>query len=213
MTDFLAVHIGIFAVYSMLFFKMELISISIAALALLASGMSLYYQFLHKPRRVRVITMPTSRNGNARFGLCNGGKECLYITSLSADFCIDNMNGMSRQYTVGEVFPTKESIIQPESILEFSYGIKRPPDWFLKDAPEKINLNGGSEKVLDVVICIQFAFPDGTIYSNRFRSGSCSFGKSSEGYKIEGVNMDLLKDALPVLKTKNNKKVEQRAAK
>jgi hypothetical protein len=180
---------------------MDVLTIAISVLALLLSGISLYFQFLYRPRRLRAITMPMSWDGRIRFGICNAGKESIYVTGLSVDYSVKCPNGMSKMYPVGNLLRA-ESIINPGSIVEFSYVPKDPPEEFLKDAPELTNVDGELERTVDIIVFIQFAFPDGKVFSNWFKSGSYALAGSSKSHQVAGVNLDLLHSALPVLREK-----------
>jgi len=177
---------------------MSVVTIAISVLALLISGITLFLQFFHRPRRLRVITMPMGRDGRARFGICNAGKECVYITGLAVNYSSPLPQGGTKEYTVGDVRGST-SIVNPGKIVEFSYSAKDPPNAFLEGAFESLSPSGEHEKTVDIVVFIQFAFPDGKIFSNFFKAGSYSVGNNTKSQGIYGVNLDLLKSALPVL--------------
>jgi hypothetical protein len=176
---------------------MQPLTFAISILAILLSGASLFLQYFHRPRRLRVITMPYGRNGEARFGICNASKESVYLTGLSVFYSIPKPDGSSRQCAVERVV-SSTSIIDPGKICEFSYSSSRPPKQFLDTAPESTGPTGEVERTVDVVVFIQFAFPDAKIYSNWFKAGMFSAAENSTSWSVEALNLDLLRSALPV---------------
>lgn len=180
---------------------MQPLTLAISVLAILLSGVSIFLQYFHRPRLLRVITMPYGRNGEARFGICNASKESVYLTGLSVFYSIPKPDGSSRQCALERVV-SSTSIIDPGKICEFSYSSVRPPQQFLDSAPELPGPSGMLERTVDVVVFLQFAFPDAKIYSNWFKAGTFSAAENSTSWSVEGVNLDLLQSALPVLSKK-----------
>jgi hypothetical protein len=179
-----------------------ILTITISALALLLSVISIFLQFFYRPRRLRAITMaPTFRETRSRFGICNASKESIYITGLSVNYSIPWHHGTTKEYPVDDV-QRAASIVSPGSIVEFSYAAKGPPKEFLRDAPESVNLNGEHERTVDIVVFIQFTFPDGKVFSNWFKAGSYRVAENSNSETVRGVNLDLLESALPVIDKK-----------
>jgi len=173
----------------------------IAIIALCLTIFSLYMQFFHRPRRLRAITLPPYLKDNkTRFGICNASKETVYITGLYVEYSIPWYHGSTKGYPVSDV--QGASVINPGSIVEFSYKAKSPPKEFMKDVPEIINSDGVPEKKVNIKVSIQFAFPDGKIYSNWFTSGSYMVSENSISESVRGVNLNLLKGPLPILDKK-----------
>jgi len=171
-------------------------ALTIAWLALLVSCISIYFQFFHKPRRLRVISMPFNNDRHMRFGLCNGGKVNVFITALSVDFSWPFQEKGYLTTSVGEVHCSQKTL-GPGDIAEHSFELKAPPQLVLEQVPLKRNDEGKEEHLLEIVAYVRFAFPDGKMYSNNFKLGtySISDGGKSKGFKIYGLNLDLIKGA------------------
>lgn len=172
---------------------------TIAWLALLASGVSIYFQFFHKPRRLRFISMPAHGDGKIRFGLCNSGKVNVFITGMSVNFYWPISNSKTQKFcSAGNLFCTQK-ILAPGDIAEHILELAPPPQPVFEHISPKKNPNGEEERSLDIGVSVQFAFPDGKIYSNDFKMGSYSIidaGKE-RGFEIYDLNLDLIKTALP----------------
>ncbi len=170
----------------------------ISCLALLGSGISIYFQFFHKPRRLRFISMPVHSDGKIRFGLCNNGKVNVFITGLSAHFCWPVKDSLAYQFSsVGEV-RCSQKILAPGDIAEHAFELKPPPQPVFEHISPKKNSAGEEERSLDIRVFLTFAFPDGKIYSNDFQIGTYSIvdnGKS-RGFKVYDLNLDLRKKAV-----------------
>jgi hypothetical protein len=172
----------------------------ISGLALIASATALFFQFFHRPRRIRVITMPLDMNGRTmRFGICNGGKMNIFITGLSVNFNWFHDDHSKREVSVGTVTCSKK-ILTPSDIVEYSFEMKSPRKEHLEFVPLVENENGEKERKLNISAYVQFAFPDGKILSNTFDLGEHTISKDgmSNGFTIYGINLDLMKNALRV---------------
>lgn len=171
----------------------------ISGLALFASGLSIYFQFFHKPRRLRVISMPLSKNDNMRFGLCNGGKVNVFITALSVDLVWPFQGVGHQMISVGEVRCFQRTL-SPGDIAEHSFELKAPPQPILNQIPLTKNDDGKEEHSLEIVAHVQFAFPDGKIYSNQFKLGTyfLSDGGKNKGFQTYSLNLDLIEGASAV---------------
>ena len=90
-------------------------------------------------------------------------------------------------------------IIEPGKITEFHYTIMKPSPETLERVEAKPNLSGQMEKEGEIHT-YQFAFSSGHIYSNELVTGSYMTSDDSTGKFTAGLNINLLKGALPVLK-------------
>ncbi|OPZ43567.1 MAG: hypothetical protein BWY95_02197 [Bacteroidetes bacterium ADurb.BinA104] len=124
-------------------------------------------------------------------------RQCSISVTVFIHRSNNSLGGMSKLHTVGCV-QCNESIIQPGSIVEFSYITTKPSDEFLKEAQESYDFEGKRQRTVDIVVFIQFAYPNGEVFSNQFKAGLYSLSNNLKSETIFGINHDLLKSALPV---------------
>jgi hypothetical protein len=169
--------------------------IIISALALFISGISLFFQFFHKPKKVRAISMPFTNEGDYRLGICNGGKVTVFIIEISAYYFIEIQGGGTQGEHASKVFQDKDTIIEPGKISDFSVNIAEPSDFLLANLPGNANESGEVEKSADVFVCIRYAFPDGATYEKKFIAGTYSVAENMTNFSTPELNINLLESA------------------
>lgn len=172
-------------------------TLTIAWLALLASGVSIYFQFFHKPRRLRFISMPAHSDGKIRFGLCNSGKVNVFITGIAVNFYWPIGNSKAQKFCSAGKLCCTQKILAPGDIAEHTLELAPPPQPVFEHIPPKKKPNGEEERSLDIRVALTFAFPDGKIYSNDFQIGNYSIvdNEKGRGFKIYDLNLDLRRGA------------------
>jgi hypothetical protein len=143
--------------------------------------------------------MPMGSDGQTlRFGLCNGGKVNIFISGLSVDYSWRDEDSY-RSCSAGTTI-CSHKLLKPGDIAEHTLPLTSPRDEILEHVPLSENDQGVKERKLNISVYIQFAFPDGKIYSNNFCLGehTVSEDRTSKGYLIYGSNLDLMNRAMPV---------------
>jgi hypothetical protein len=185
---------------------MELFAVFISFVALIGTFISIYYQFFHKPRNIRIITLPFNpKSREIRFGICNGGKESIYVTAISVDHSAADKSGLRFSYSAGNVKQRGKSIIEPGNICEFSYCLDYLHTKIFDKLNERNDFNGNSKRVIDLFVSMEIAYPNGDVFSNKFKCLSLNIKEGQKAISVDFVNLDFLKSATTVLSNKREK--------
>lgn len=175
----------------------SIISLGISGIAIILSAISIFFQFFHWPRRIRLLTFPPGQGVALRFGICNSSRETIYVTGLAVSYILTDSTGVEMGHDAGQV-QGRTAMIKPGEIAEYSAVADSPPDDFLARASPYQNANGGDEHTVGIKISIQLAFPDGTIVSSPQIVGRCGSSKNSSFFTVDDINVDLIKNATGV---------------
>ena len=175
--------------------KIELLTIAIAMLSLMVSAINAYFQFLYKPKRVRLMVLSSEdpSEPTIKFIICNGGTENVYIGFVQLLFVRNNEK--NKHHFIKKIQEHNSSVLLSKGqIKEFEILPKSLTEIVGQDTT---SISDGTY-VFDVSLFVQMAFPDGSVYNQYIKVGKCEYGKDKGliKYTRHGVDIDLMKGAI-----------------
>ncbi len=172
-------------------------SIVFASIALLISVFTLYLQFFHHPRRIRVVSLGIHTPHGQRFAICNGGKQAAYLVSISANYMFP-LNQGTLFSPVEKIQTVSTSFIQPDGFLEFFYQDTQENFRKATDTYSSLARSGKVQnKRVSIMIDVSISFSDGVIFYHQFESAVVSFNDQHalQAMSYNEVGLDFLKSA------------------
>ena len=145
----------------------------IAVCALAVSITHVYFQFLHKKRKVYFLFLGLSKDRRWRFGIANGGNHNVFLCGISVDLK-GPIEGTGYMFVAaGPLYVKNDSLIlSANEIQEFGLDV---PDEIPKGLPPKVKKGeDGEYDAVDLSLSVCFAFPDGKKYRAEVNIGELS---------------------------------------